>query len=448
MAQAETFLQQAVDRFSQNAAAAPMVADALLDLGSVAVKLKNYSHAIELYDRVQKVSPKSSAAATARFNAGVAFLKMAPPEYARAVESFEAYLAASPDGPLVDKAWLNEAQAFEMQGVASKDPAALARAQSAYRQVVARTKDNDLAARSLWKIGGIQAQLKQPQEAVATLETAIHKYPNARDIESIVFDKGRILQEARLYDDALVTYRSYLDKFPNSVNAPAVHFNMAVIEYNTGGTQLSKAQDERIAAKSAVLKQAAHDSYVQAASDFEQALTAPSSMAPLRMETREQALYLQGWAYLNSDAPPRALSVFRSLLRDFPNGEHAATAAGRIGILEVSSNPDEAELMLRKCLDSHPKETEAVEPWLAMGQLYQVKGEYDKALPLLAKVIESSAATYDDAAAATYCQGRCYQGQGVKTKARDSYLSVTVDFKDSTEWVDRAKAALKELGPV
>ena len=409
----------------------PAVLDALLAIGKQSIRAKHYAQAIEFYTHLANAQPTTESGGAARFNLGVVYLKMTPPNPDKAAESFQKYLELLPNGRYADSAGVNLGQSMEALSQAHPDQSNeyLTKALAAYKGAVAATKDVNLASQAAWKVGVVEGKLNMVDDAVKDLDAAIAKYPGTTDIDNMAFEKAHILQLAKRFGPAQAAFDAYLKQFPNGVNVPAAHFNMAVMEYNQAEL------------KTATPKQA-QDAYLKSADDFEASLAGKAPAVPI-----EVALYYAGWACLNTEQPTRAQQDFRKLLESYPNSQHAVEVAGRIGILEALTSPDEAIQYLKPYLATNLQDEDLADANLALGQAYMQKNNYDAALDPLRKaaVKEEALRFIDPAASANYFLGRCYAALGNKEQARTTLKKVTLQYKDSHPWADKAAEELQKL---
>ncbi|HET6384306.1 MAG TPA: tetratricopeptide repeat protein [Armatimonadota bacterium] len=435
--QADTYFQQALQHFPNS----PATTDALLTLGAQQVKNGHPDKAIEFLSQVAKSQPTSKSGGTAQYDIGVAYLKMTPPKPAPAIQAFQTYLQNNPNGPLADKASISEAEAFE--ALASSNTADkttdLKNALTAYKRAAATSSDAQVAADAAWKAGVLEGKLNDTEQAIHDLDAAIAKYPTSKNLDKMYFEKGAIYLTSKQNGPALQAFDAYIKQFPNGRDSQAAHFNAAVIEYNTAAADLDSAGKETDQARAAALTAQAKAEYTRAASDFDAAVVGNAPTVPL-----DQALYFQGWSYANSGQPEKAITAFKTVVTKYPNSPNALTAGERLGILEASTNPDEAISYLRRYVASGPKDTDAIDANLALGEAYEMKGDCANAMPALQKVVD---ATHDEpAAAATYYMGKCYQRQGNTTQARLSFLKVKTFYSAAKSWGAKANAELQKLG--
>jgi tetratricopeptide (TPR) repeat protein len=397
--------------------------------------------AVADFQAAYQAAPKSDDGTTALYNSGVTYLQMKQPT--QAIAAFKTYLDAMPDGPLADKAAANQGQAAE--ALADTDTAnratLLQTAMSAYKTAAAKTKDPKIAARAAWRVGVVEARAGQLDQGERDIDAAIAKYGNSDIVDDMAYSKPVLYQDAKKDDLAMAAFKSYLEKYPNGAHAPLVHYNVAVMEYNTALALQDKASKEQDPATTADLTQAKTVN-TSAASDFQTALAAQSKDVP-----EADAYYFMGWAYANSDQPDKAVTAFKALLQKYPNADpkRLHSAMLQTARLEATTNPDDAIQLAKQVLTTSvdPKDQDTIDANLALGEAYSTKQDCTNALAALQKVVDNT--TTDRAAEALYYQGQCYKTQGKNSDARLSWLKVKTLYKLATQWVTKADQALQTL---
>jgi tetratricopeptide (TPR) repeat protein len=452
---ASSYFKQALDNFPQSSAPA----DTLLDLGNQAIGDHQFDQAIGVYQMIIAARPNSTAGASAQFNLGIAYSQCAPPQVDNALKAFQGYLKANPKGKLADKAALNAGLAAESladAGTGADQTASLKQARGYFQQAGMLTTDKNLASHVAWKIAAVDGKLaaatanaEQVTSAIGELDAAIAKYPASPDLENMYFEKGHIYQvaarsakenaQARTFEkDAIASFQDFLTRYPKSVNGPAAHFNLAVMQYNQAAAESDKAATLTAAAAAAAHK-SARTLYARAVDDFQASLAGAAPAVPLDL-----AYFYQGWACINSNQQERGIAAFRALLKDYPDSPNAPAAAGRIGILEAQTNPDEAIGLIQQFLNSKPSDADAAVANLALARAYLKKGSPDQAMTALGLVIAAprSAVALATLAEAFYTRGQIYLAKGDKDAARREFLFVKVQCKGQADWVMKANTAL------
>lgn len=425
----------------------PAAADTILDIAGQSASAKDMPEAIHLYGRLAALAPKTAAGGIAMLDLGFAYLKLDPPDHQKALKAFQDYQAANPNGPLAAKAALSEGQVYETltPSAGGSVELNLEHALTAYRRVTKPTAPPELADFAAWRVGAIEGKLGRVDTAIQDLDRVMAQDPHGPQMANFLFEKAHVLQQGHRDAPALVAFRSYLARFPDSANAPAAQFDVAIIEYNLAAAELAPVREARPGpAGDRMRKQIALD-FQHAADDFGASLAANSPLVPA-----DTALFYQGWANADAGQPAPAILAFKKLIETQPASPHRMEATARVGILEVESNPTEAIRYLQQYLTAGGRDANGVEARLALGEALEETGDCAKAMPLLQTVIEGTAGapTIEMAAAATFFQAKCDLARGQRAQARDAFLRITTRFRAVSIWAQRAAVELQRLGKV
>jgi cellulose synthase operon protein C len=301
-------------------------------------------------------------AADAQFLLGQAHVEAG--RYAEASAALKQYLTVKPQGDVVDfaLAQLTEAQlglgqpdeAFKtLNELAQRFPKSKALAPTRLRLAEAALATHhaeqaaalfqlvaddpitpSLRIRALTGLGRALAEQGKAAEAASTFAALLKLAPDDRLAPEIALAHARSLEASNQTAAALEAYTLILKRFPNTDQAPRAGLSLA--------RSLTKA-----------------GRHPEAGRVFEELIA--SQPARTRLEhsgtSVDTVLAEWGWALIDAEKPAEADQVFTRLLKDFPNGTHAADA--RFNLAEsanLSRNYPEVVRLLAPLADTKPTE--------------------------------------------------------------------------------------------
>ncbi|MFA6541056.1 MAG: tetratricopeptide repeat protein, partial [Bacteroidota bacterium] len=229
----------------------------------------------------------------------------------------------------------------------------------------------------------------------------------ARLADELYFKKGDIYYGQQMFDSAIVAYKDFLVRFPNSKLAGDANFWIGKC-YGSMGNQ-----------------NAALQFYTVAADQYPQSGVASAALFELGMLSAQQA------------KPDAALAAFAKIEETYPNADEAPEASYQQALVFKGTGQLAAAVKkFEETIAQYPKKAAADRSKLALGWMNYESEQYPKAI----EYFKSVAVNRSDeiAAEAQYAVGLSYQAQQNISEAIVNYLRVRYVFPSSVQWISRA----------
>jgi TolA-binding protein len=445
---------QAAAQDAEHGADAALVTRAELAEGSALFNLGQYEAAAEIYRRLAARDGGGYGREEAWFGLGRSYYKLE--RFQEAEESFEAACAAFAGTAAA-------AEPLYWQGVCAFRLGALERAAELFMRLAEDHPGSGRSGEALFRAGSCVFQLRDYATALERFDRALLRLGTRNTLgEEILYQKGWCLVELGRRPEAERVFETLAGEYAGSLLAPEAFFQLGEADFKAG---------EPLAA----LKL------------FERVLTAyPGSQAG------QLALYWAGKSAAAAGRTDTALGYYLDYMERFPEGsmieplgeEVVALLAGRNDpaavqdfYLQVEGNPgfprslknrvrteyarlllaservmperlEEAALLLQAIRRSAPEEPLKSEVNFLVGDVYQRRGELDRA----ADIFSGLAAVRADrlGAEAQLRVAAIHESRGNAEKAAEEYLKVYFLYPDYPDLVrtaiERSSALLESLG--
>lgn len=290
---------------------------------------------------------------------------------------------------------------------------------------------------------------------------------NAQETEAATrqFASAVGFQNQKLFDDAIVEWKTFLKKFPTDARAgKAQHylgtcclqekrypeaisaFNVVVSKYPRLDLLDQSTLNLGIAWYGQAQKSSKDSDYANAEQAFAKMLTGfPSSSYVAR------ALYYRGECLFQLEKPQQAAEVYAEFVRRFPKDDlHADAMYGLGTALESIKAGDKAEAAFAAFVSAYPQHPLVTEVRMRQADLLFTSGDFAKAKPVFEAISKDK--DFELADVAMLRHARClYEAGDLEASAR-LYWNVPREFKD-TKHYDAAILAgakcfyLKEMYP-
>ncbi|HTP13677.1 MAG TPA: tetratricopeptide repeat protein, partial [Bacteroidota bacterium] len=361
-------------------------------------QLGNYQSALKGYQGTV-ASGTEQKREDAMYGVGWSYFKLL--NYPKAVEAFEALVAAFPKGKFSFDAHLRIADAyFQMKDYS--------RAEGSYRVTMRLFADNPGADYAGYQLGQAMFRQQAYGEAYKQFESMIKAYPKSDLADDAQFALGWIDFQRKEYGDAIVEFRKLISAYPTSELVPRAQYSTGDAYYNL------KKYEEAIGAYREVISRYPNSGYVaDAFSGIQYCYSAEGkpkeAVAELDKFERENpgttigedielkkgdVLYGQG-DYAGAE------KVYRAFVAKFPKSKNVATA--RYWLAKSLRSQDrlaDAASILEQSMASTTNS-----PKIASLSLYELAGiysaqkKYDKAFEVLSRIERdfSDSEVYPDA---------------------------------------------------
>ncbi len=443
-----------------------VVSGAVLDIAHVRFNQKRYRDAAAGYDDFLRRYPENSRRNQARYQAGLAYIRVN--RAGDAVDRWEAIVRDSASAPIAERAWARvgdlyfQAQRYDdarrcyrglLEHFAATDAAALATlrlgqcdynagrdadALASYSQVVERYPDSPFAKEarrgtelSLYRLG-------QSPKGAATLAALVEQYPTSAYAADALFQIGKTRYQAKEWPQAAESFRRVVSQFPGSQSADQAQFLLADALTRAGSRdEAANAYDQFLAffpeselRPSAIfqlgLLRFESQDFGRAAVAFTQALDESAST-----EVRSASRFNLALCQRQMGQAEEARATLMSHRQEFPSDSRAAEVAYQLADLdEASGRPADAESELNRALDAGPRGPLSIELLFRLGRVLEAQTREKEAL----SAYERAAAAPDRKNAFRLSAvARCaflYEKTKQVVRAHDAYRDIAVNSKD------------------
>jgi len=443
-----------------------VVSGALLDIAHVRFNQKRYKDAAAGYDDFLRRFPRNTHRNVARYQAGLAYLRLN--HAGDAVDRWEAIVRDSASAPIAERAWARagdlyfQAQRYAdakrcyrglLENFAATDAAALATlrtgqcdynagkdadALASYSQVIEHYPDSPFAKEARRGTEQSLYRLGQSPKGAATLAALVEQYPTSAYAADALFQIGKTHYQAKEWTDAATAFRRVVSQFPGSQSADQAQFLLADALTNAGDKEgAASAYDQFLAFfpqselrptavfQLGLLRFGSQD-YGRAAVAFTQALE-ESASAEVRSASRFNLALCQ--RQLGQAEEARATLLHHR--EEFPNDSRSAEVAYQLADLdEAAGRPADAEKELNDALAAGPKGPLSIELLFRLGRVLEAQTRDKEAL----SAYERAAAAPDRRNAFRLSAvARCaayYEKSKQVVRALDAYHDIAANSKD------------------
>jgi TolA-binding protein len=341
---------------------------AYLNKGHILFNEKNYKNAARTYEAFLTDYPDSPDRALALYQAGMCYQRLG--QTGDAVDRWDAVTGIDPKSPVAEKAWSRAGDVYfttahydkarycyegllnnfgDTQGAAvallrlgqcDYNTQRYPEAVETYSQVISRFPDHAVVADAKKGIEQALYQLGQGKDGDAMLAQLVDKYPTSSFAAQAQFEIALHQYQAKSYDEAAESFRRLVSQFPSYSEADRAQYLMAD-SYSRAG----KAEEARAAAEQFVTyfpkseyagpmqlqigatKFAAGD-YMSAATDFTSVLS--DSTAP---EVKSAAQYNLALCHRMLGEPDKAAEMLIAYRTQHPKDERSGEVAHQLGII-------------------------------------------------------------------------------------------------------------------
>jgi len=350
------------------------------------------------------------------------------------------------------------------------------------------SKDINLSAGAVTKIGDIYFDRKEYQKALESYDIVLVKYPDSLWSDYAQYQVGNISLATAKYDRAILAYQNVLFNFPDTRFKEEVFFQLGSAYFKIGDFERSAAEFEKLLK----LFPGSHDTekvklYLANClyndSEYNKALAAFKALAKGSKdeELRQMARYQIAWCFYNMGKEAEALAEFTAYMRDYPRADNISDVvfwfaeyydskkkyekareyyssiiksygSGGMadealyqlaGILHEEGKSGEAIARFEELAAKNPDSDYARRSYRRIATIKKDEKEYDAAASYMGKAL-----TDDDTelnAQIQYEIAECAEEKGDLPKAAEDYLKVTYLYSGRTFWSVRATLACAKI---
>ena len=355
---------------------------------------------------------------------GSQYLRMARPE-----QAFEQYkrveqIEQTNGGTLLDFADWSYREGFYSTAL------------QAYRHLSTLFPKSHLAPKAQKGIGRSLAKLGRPREAISAFRVLADNYPKSKEVESVLFEIGKIqLEELTHPDSALITFTELVNNRRRGRHYFSAMFFIGECRFLKNDLSGAEQQYERVHKEAQSAPQIAEEAALRIAEmkyfrgDFEGALK--------KLEELTKA-YPKG-LYVNDAL---ALMVFIEENRLF--GGDALRAFAMAAVLERQKKTDEAIKAYQRILTYYPHSFLGDDALLHQGTILKDQGEFEKAV----ETYQSLLTKYTDCDQCDEVQRRIGEIYEIELqdlpKAIEAYEEILSKYPDSLLY-DAVRKKIREL---
>jgi TolA-binding protein len=188
--QAEVYFNRVSSEFQSS----PFFAQAQYYLGWIEMNRDNHIRAVAFFDKVASQFPDDILAIDSQYKKGLLYLEMDQPTNAQT--AFRHFLDRYPNDQRFDQASFYNGKSLALMQRYTE-------ALSVLSGLVSRTRDADLAARSLYEMAWCNQGLSNPEAAKARYQDILNNYADHPLAKSAMFELAELEYEAGNYDSAV-----------------------------------------------------------------------------------------------------------------------------------------------------------------------------------------------------------------------------------------------------
>ncbi len=381
--------QELVTQFLQEYKDSPLVGEGAFLLGTIFVAQGNYEDAQEEFRLVSERYPQSEFGAEALFKSGECLEQLALTD--AAAQTFEEFVTKYPDHALTSQAIL---RAGDARFAASAFEEAVAR----YTKILEKPTDPAVEEQVLYRLALTYHNMKDYASSAKTLTTLLEKFPQSTHREEALFRVAEhTLKVVEEPVKAVELYQQLLDASPEGPYAGRALRGLALARYT-------------------------HKDFEQAATLFYRLMTEAKDVS-----LNEEVYNWTGQWFYDHEQWKEAAHTFEILLEAIPAYPYADEVRFKIAECSEKGGDQEKALTLYTTMaDSGAVSDFATRARWRLGQVYEARGEFDKAIDWYEAAANSNSG--DVAAQARFQLGVLYEGQAEFGKAARSFMRVAILF--------------------
>lgn len=229
----DTDMNTAIDFFNQAIELGNYDSDARANAyfwrGESYYRLGRYSNAITDFSTYQSVA-RHSASPLVYYNLGYCYFKRQ--EFGQALVSFRRYVTLETNQEVN-----SFADAFNRIGDCLYYDRQFAEAETNYAR--AATLQPSMADYAIYQKGFVLGLQKDYKGKIRMLDRVINEFPSSQYVDDALFERGRSYVLLDMYNDASVSFRTLMDRYPQSSLAPKAGVQLGLLYYNDN--QLEKS---------------------------------------------------------------------------------------------------------------------------------------------------------------------------------------------------------------
>ncbi len=232
------------------------------------------------------------------------------------------------------------------------------------------------------------------EDAVAKFTAYVNKYPQASDLESVIFSRAVDEYQLRKFDDAIRDLELNLQKFPQS-STLSKSKNLLAVTLATQGSALLVTGDASAKTKAFELYRRATDylrEIIKKKEDVALINEANFQLGEILLnqaayspESERHQLYTEALAAYRAVAPKEEIiALQQERLREFVGKKAAALRAGNVALKKQLDRDNEREL--KKLAELQGKQDQSATALLKMAEIYFQQGKNNEARVVLGHV--------------------------------------------------------------
>jgi len=194
---------------------------------------------------------------------------------------------------------------------------------STFKDFAKRYPNSEFTPEAIFYYADGDYNLGNMDEAISEFDLVISKYPKHDKVAEAYYTKAWAYLDLNRENDAIATFQALVDRFPNSDFAPTALFSIADYCYNIQDYESAISNYEKV---------------LEMYPNSEVAVRVPETLLDLK-ETVAYIEYEKGWETFtqaqesaNQDLYRQAVSIFGSIVSNYPNTEAEIGALSNMGI--------------------------------------------------------------------------------------------------------------------
>ncbi|MDP3804837.1 MAG: tetratricopeptide repeat protein [Candidatus Omnitrophota bacterium] len=445
----------------------------LLGLAQNYEKTNRLDESQNLYDRIIRVYPDNDAAPEAYYRK--AKILSDAGKYAMAETAAKEAIEKYPKSRFADELHYELGWAYNMEGKSDE-------ALGAFLWVENESKDINLSASSIAKIGDIYFDRKDYKKAIESYDMVLDKYPDSFIADYAQYQIGNIFFVSDRYDEAALAYQTALANFPNTGLRGKIIFQLGASFFKKGDFEraasqftavLKDFQDSVLAGQAKLYL--ANSLYSMGSYDLALPIFGAIEKGSQDKALKAMARYQAAWCYYNMGRDDKALDEFNGFLKDYPDSELSADAAYWLGdyysskgkfdkageyyssilknypssdisedalyqaaiTLHEEGKIDEAVLKLEEVTVKYPGADSAKMAYRKIARIKKDNLDFDATIENLRKAMTGDNNELN--AQTQYEIAECVEAKGDLVKATEEYLKVPYIYSKGAFWSVRAQ---------
>jgi len=399
--------------------------------------------AAQQFSALIRVFPNSLLADDAQYALG--WIKFQEKNYLGAIKAFQQVTANYPEGDVTPRAYYSIGDAYyNLQQYAA--------AERSYREVIRLFPKSSYAMDALTGIQYCLSAQGKSQEALGVIDSYERENPDPSASEQLSLKKGDLLFGQKQYDAAANEYRSFIQRYPNSIQrATALYWLGRSLAESGKLAQAATAYGQAAKVENAP-QQVVSSSLLEAVAIYRKQKQYDQAFAVLTQAEKELAnspsaaevSYVKGMLFFENGASEEARNQFDFVISKYPGTVQADKARVGLATISLASHDFSAVQSLARQVATSRTDQVGAEAQCLIGEAYLQSRDWQNAVTAFLRVRYVFPSYEDWAAKAFLGLGQAYERLGNRLKAKEAYQNA-LKLQKEGEVASAASQRLKAL---